>query len=160
VLVFVTFKWTSGYPLICFNQLITHGRSQDLGFRTSIFGYQDLGFRTSTRGFRTWLSGPGFQALNARFQDLDLKTWVSGPRYLALRTRVLGPRKLSILRSSFLFPVTFLCVQWTQTDARTDYVNLYIRCNVTNTPNPLEGIFLNVQIGFLNTNLTQLPYYN
>ncbi len=44
------------------------------------------------------VSGPGFQALDARFQDLDIRTWVS------------GPRKLSILRSSYLFPVTFLCV--------------------------------------------------
>ncbi len=68
-------------PVNCFNQLITQARSQDLGFRTS------------TRGFRTWVSD-----LNARFQDLDLRTWVS------------GPRKLSILRSSYLFPVTFLCV--------------------------------------------------
>jgi len=84
--------------------------SQDLGFRPSVFGSQDLGFRPSTRGFRTWLSGPGFQALNARFQDLALRTWVSGPRYLALRTWVSGPRKLSILRLSYLFPVTFLCV--------------------------------------------------
>jgi hypothetical protein len=67
-------------PVNCFNQLITHARSQDLGFRPS------------TRGFRTWLS------------------WVSGPRYLTLRTWVSGPRKLSILRSSYLFPVTFLCV--------------------------------------------------
>jgi len=50
------------------------------------------------RGFRTWISGPRFQALNARFQDLNLRTWVS------------GPRKLSILRLSYLFPVTFLCV--------------------------------------------------
>jgi hypothetical protein len=45
-----------------------------------------------------------------RFQDLALKTWVSGPRYLALKTWVSGPRKLSILRSSYLFPITFLCV--------------------------------------------------
>jgi hypothetical protein len=44
------------------------------------------------------------------FQDLDLRTWVS------------GPRKLSILRSFYLFPVTFLCVQWSQTDRRTDPV--------------------------------------
>jgi hypothetical protein len=64
-----------------------------------------------------WHSGPAFQdfnarfqALNARFQDLDLRTWVSSPRYLALRTWVSGPRKLSILRSSYLFPVTFLYV--------------------------------------------------
>jgi hypothetical protein len=77
--------------------------SQDLDFRTSIFGSQDLGFRTSMRGFKTWISGPGFQALNARFQDLTLRTWVSGPQYLALRTWVSGPRKLSILRSSYLF---------------------------------------------------------
>jgi hypothetical protein len=60
---------------------------------------------------RTWVSGP-----QREFQDLDLRTWVSGPRYLALRTWVSGPRKLSILRSSYLFPVTFLCVQWSQTD--------------------------------------------
>jgi hypothetical protein len=66
---------------------------------------------------QNWLSGPGFQdlnarfqALNARFQDLIIRTWVSGPRYLALRTWVSGSRKLSILRSSYLFPVTFLCV--------------------------------------------------
>ncbi len=44
-------------PVNCFNQLITHARSQDLGFRT-------------------WISGPGFQALNARFQDLE-----SSPSY-------------------------------------------------------------------------------
>jgi hypothetical protein len=51
-------------------------RQTDLGFRTSIFGSQDLGFRPSTRGFRTWISGPGFQAINARFQDLE-----SSPSY-------------------------------------------------------------------------------
>jgi hypothetical protein len=74
------------------------------------------GNRTRTGTATAVRSGPGFQALNARFQDLDLRTWVSGPRYLALRTWVSGPRKLSILRSSYLFPVTFLCVQWSQTD--------------------------------------------
>ncbi len=56
-------------------------------------GSQDLGF-----SFRTWISGPGFQALDARFQDLALRTWVS------------GPQKLSILRSSYHFLITFLCV--------------------------------------------------
>jgi hypothetical protein len=104
-----------------------HARSQDLGFRTST-----RGFRPSMRGFRTWISGPGFQALNARFQDLDLRTWVSGPRYLALSTWVSRPRKLSILRSSYLFPVTFLCVQWSQTHARTQQVILYIRYVILN----------------------------
>jgi len=112
------------------------------------------------RGFRTWISGPGFHALNARFQDLDLRTWVSGPqrevsgpgsrdlgfrpstrgfrtwvsgpRYLALRTWVSGPRKLSILRSSYLFPVTFLCVHRhfslrpVITDRRTDGLREFI----------------------------------
>ncbi len=91
------------------------------GFRTWVSGprrevsgpgSQDLGFRPSTRGFRTWFSGPGFQALDARFQDLALRTWVS------------GPRKLSILRSSYFFLVTFLCVQWSQTDKRTDLPRL------------------------------------
>jgi len=49
---------------------------------------------------RTWvsLSGPGFQDLEKRALGFTLRTWVS------------GPRKLSILRSTYLFPVTFLCV--------------------------------------------------
>jgi len=41
------------------------------------------------------------------------------PSTRGFRTWVSGPRKLSILRSSYLFPVTFLCVQWSQTHART-----------------------------------------
>jgi hypothetical protein len=45
-----------------------------------------------------WLSGPGFQDLDKRALGFTLRTWVS------------RPRKLSILRSSYLFPVTFLCV--------------------------------------------------
>jgi len=44
--------------------------------------------------------------------------------------------------------------------ARACICHFQNECNFTNAPNPLEGIFLNVQIGFLNTNLTQLPYYN
>jgi hypothetical protein len=68
------------------------------------------------------LSGPGFQDLNARFQDLNLRFQALNARFqdLTLRTWVSGPRKLSILRSFYLFPVTFLCVQWSQTDAHTD----------------------------------------
>ncbi len=96
-------------------------------------GFQDLDI---------WLSGPRFQDLNTRFQDLALRTWVSGLRYLALRTRVSGPRKLSILRSSYLFPVTFLCVHrhfslrpsslfstsngHRRTDARTDALCFHV----------------------------------
>jgi hypothetical protein len=89
-------------------------------------GFQDLNI---------WLSGPGFQALNARFQDLNLRTWVS------------GPRKLSILRSSYLFPVTFLCVQWSQTHARTDVVNLYIRYATPLLGNALE--YISIQVTFV-----------
>ncbi len=77
-----------------------HARSQDLGFRTSIFGSQDLDFRTSTRVFRTWISGPGFQ-----FQDLDLRTWVSGPR-----REVSGPgsQDLGFRTSKALHPTVVL----------------------------------------------------
>jgi hypothetical protein len=64
---------------------------QDLSFRTSIFGSQDLGFRTSIFGS----------------QDLGFRTSMDA-------------QKLSILRSSYFFLVTFLCVQWSQTNARTD----------------------------------------
>jgi hypothetical protein len=61
-------------------------------------GSQDLGFRTSINGNWVSLSGPEFQDLDKRALGFTLRTWVS------------GPRKLSILRSSYLFPVTFLCV--------------------------------------------------
>jgi hypothetical protein len=71
----------------------------------------------STWGFRTWLSSPqrevsglGFQDLGFRPSTRGFRTWLSGPWYLALRTYVSGPRKLSILWSSYLFPVIFLSV--------------------------------------------------
>jgi len=106
-----TDRWV---PVNCFNQLITHARSQDLGFRTSMWG------------FRTWISGPGFQALNARFQDLDLRTgfqalgiWLSGPGFEDLES---SPSYGLLIIFPSLFSastVTFLCVQWSQTDART-----------------------------------------
>jgi len=88
---FYFYQWV---PVNCFNQLITHARSQDLGFRTS------------TRGFRTWISGPGFQ-------DLE-----SSPSYGRL---IFFPSLFSASIVTFLFPVTFLCVQWSRTDAHTDY---------------------------------------
>jgi hypothetical protein len=66
--------------------------------RVAAFGSQDLSFRTSINGHWVWLSRPGFQDLNKRALGFTLRTWVS------------RPRKLSILRSSYLFPVTFLCV--------------------------------------------------
>jgi hypothetical protein len=84
------------------------------GFRTWISGpqrevsrpgSQDLGFRPSMRGFRTWLSRPGFQ-------DLE-----SSPSYGRL---IFFPSLFSASTVTFLFPVTFLYVQWSQTDARTD----------------------------------------
>ncbi len=100
---------------------LLHLALRTLGLRTSVFGSEDLGFRTSINGHWVSLSGPGFQDLDKRALGFTLRTWVS------------GPRKLSILRSSYLFPVTFLCVhrhfspassfpvtflcvQWSQTD--------------------------------------------
>jgi hypothetical protein len=80
---------------------IKNSKIEDLDFRTSIFGFQDLGFRTSTRGFRTWISGPGFQ-------DLE-----SSPSYGRL---IFFPSLFSASTVTFLFTVTFLCVQWSQTD--------------------------------------------
>jgi hypothetical protein len=103
---------TSGYPWRsdtirpCLQARVAAFGSQDLGFRTSIFGSQDLGFRTSINGHWVSLSGPGFQ-------DLDRRTDI-------------GRRKVSILRSSYLFPVTFLCVQWSQTDRQTDATSDFI----------------------------------
>jgi hypothetical protein len=76
---------------------------------------------------RTWVSGPRY---------LDLRTWVPRPSQTHKRTNI-GHQKLSILRSSYLFPVIFLCVHShfsfsrhfslrpVVTDARTDK-RLYI----------------------------------
>ncbi len=77
---------------------LLHLALRTLGFRTLVFGSEDLGFRTSINGHQVSLSGPGFQDLDKRALGFTFRTWVS------------GPRKLSILRSSYLFPVTFLCV--------------------------------------------------
>jgi hypothetical protein len=100
---------TSGYPwrsdTICLC----------LQARVAAFGSQDLGFRTSINRHWVSLSGLRFQDLDKRALGFTLRTWVS------------GPRKLSILPSSYLFPVTFLCVQWSQTHARMQQVTLYIR---------------------------------
>ncbi len=72
-----------------------------------------MAVRTSTRGFRTWISGPGFQALNARFQDLALRTSVFGSQDLGFRTsKALHPTVvLSFSRHFSLRPVV--------TDGRT-----------------------------------------
>ncbi len=103
---------------------LLHLALRTLAFRISVFGSEDLGFRTSINGHWVSLLGPGFQDLDKRALGFTFRTWVS------------GPRKLSILRSSYLFPVTFLCVhrhfspassfpvtflcvQWSQTDRRT-----------------------------------------
>jgi hypothetical protein len=61
---------------------VTVGHNPLVHANVAAFGSQDLGFRTSINGHWVSLSGP----------------------------RVSGPRKLSILRSSYLFPVTFLCI--------------------------------------------------
>ncbi len=147
--------WVSGLRYLALRTWVSEPQREVSGPSS-----QDLGFRPSTRGFKTWISGPGFQALNARFQDLALKTWVSGsqrevsgpgsqdlgfrPSMRGFRTWLSGPgfQALGIwlsrpgfqnLESSpsygrlIFFPSLFLCVQWSQTDERTDYVNLYIR---------------------------------
>jgi len=57
------------------------------------------------RGFKTWLSGPGFQALNVRFQDLALKTWVSGPQR---EVSGLGSQDLGFKTSKALHPMVVL----------------------------------------------------
>jgi hypothetical protein len=77
---------------------LLHLALRTLGFKTSVFGSEDLGFRTSINGHWVSLSRSGFQDLDKRALGFTLMTWVS------------GPRKLSILRLSYLFPVTFLCV--------------------------------------------------
>ncbi len=101
--------------------VLLHLALRTLGFRTSVFGSENLGLRTSINGHWVSLWGPGFQDLDKWALGFTLRTWVS------------GPRKLSILRSSYLFPVTFfprpvfsslfststvtfLCVQWSHTD--------------------------------------------
>ena len=77
------------------------------GFQDLNARFQDLGFRPSTRGFRTWISGPGFQALGIwlsgpGFQDLE-----SSPSYGRL---IFFPSLFCASTVTFLFPVTFLCV--------------------------------------------------
>jgi hypothetical protein len=72
----------------CFYIAKCNKRSQDLGFRTSIFGSQDLGFRTSIfgsqdLGFRTSIFGS---------QDLGLRTSIFGSQDLGLRTSTRGFR--------------------------------------------------------------------
>ncbi len=83
-------------------------------------GFQDLDI---------WLSGPGFQDLNARFQDLGFRPSTRGfrtskalhptvvlsfSRHFSLRPPSLFffPSLFSASTVTFLFPVTFLCVQW------------------------------------------------
>jgi hypothetical protein len=122
----VIYWLTSGYP---WRSDTIHPCLQA---RIATFGSQDLGFRTSINGHLVSLSGPGFQNLDIwlsrpEFQDLDI--WLSRPGFQDLDRRTdIGHRKLSILRSSYLFPVTFLCIQWSQTHGRTDrQATLYIR---------------------------------
>ncbi len=82
--------WLSGLGFQDLNIWRPGPRTWVSGLRYLAPRSQDLGFKTSINGHWVWLSGPGFQ-------DLDRRTDI-------------GHRKLSILRSSYLFPVTFLCV--------------------------------------------------
>jgi hypothetical protein len=97
------------------------------------------------RGFKTWLSGPGFQALNARFQDLALRTWVSGPQRevwgpgsqdlgfrpstRGFRTWLSGPGFQDLESSPSYGRLIFLPSLFSASSGhrQTDVVNLYIR---------------------------------
>jgi len=68
---------------------------------------QDLGFKPSTRGFKTWISGPGFQALGI---------WLSGPRFQDLESSPSYGRLIFFPSLFSTSTVTFLCVQWSQTE--------------------------------------------
>jgi hypothetical protein len=68
--------------------------------------------------------------LEPGFQDLYFRTWINGSQDLGFRTQtdarnasygrlIFFPSPFSASIVTFLFPVTFLCVQWSQTDRRT-----------------------------------------
>jgi hypothetical protein len=104
--------------------------SQDLDFRTSIFGSQDLGFRTSIFGS----------------QDLGFRTsinrhWVSEPWQTHKSSRSYGCRSM-LGPVSYLFPVTFLCVQWSQTDAGTQPRHFTLRPVVTDAHTDATSDFI------------------
>ncbi len=69
--------------------------------------------RTWVSGPQREVSGPGFQALNARFQDLE-----SSPSYGRLIFSLRPPPLFFFPPLSSASTVTFLCVQWSQTDRR------------------------------------------
>jgi len=92
------FPWRSDTIRPCLQARVAAFGSQDIGFQDLGIGSEDLGFRTSINRHWVSLSRPGFQDLDKRAMGFTLRTWVS------------GPRKLSILRSSYLCSVTFLCV--------------------------------------------------
>jgi len=101
-------------PVNCFNQLITHARSQDLGFRTSIFGSQDLDLKTWVSGPQREVSGPRREVSGPGSQDLGFRPSVFGSQDLGFRTsKALHPTVvLSFSRHFSLRPMV--------TDKRTD----------------------------------------
>ncbi len=103
-------------------------------------GFQDLDIWLLGPGFQDfdiWLSRLGFQDLVKRTlgfrTSIDahtLRTWVSGPRRMHESSPSYG--RWSVLGLvSYLFLVTFLCVQWSQTHARTQPRHFYLRLVVT-----------------------------
>jgi hypothetical protein len=97
-----------------------NARFQDLDLRTWVSGpqcevsrpgSQDLGFRPPMRGFKTWISGPGFQALGI---------WLSGPGFQDLESSPSYGRLIFFPSLFSTSTVTFLCVQWSQTDAEEE----------------------------------------
>ncbi len=84
-----------------------------------------------------WLSGPGCQDLDKRTLGFrtstdthTLRTWVLGPRRTHESSPSYGCRPM-LGPVSYLFPVTFLCDQWSQTEARMQPHHFFLRPMVT-----------------------------
>ncbi len=106
--------------------------SEDLGFKTSIFGSQNLGFGSQDLGFRTSIFGSqdlGFRTLIFGFQDLGFRTSIFGSqdlRHLTVidRYSVLCFSRHFSLRPFFSASLFFASSGHKRTDRRTQQVTL------------------------------------
>jgi hypothetical protein len=71
---------------------------------------------------RTWVSGPQREVSGPGFQALGI--WLSGPGFQDLESSPSYGRLIFFPSLFSASTVTFLCVQWSQTDARTDVVKI------------------------------------
>ncbi len=123
-----------------------NARFQDLGFRPSTRGFrtwlsgpgfQALNARFQDLALRTWVSGPQREVSGPGSQDLGFRTSKAlHPTVVLYLSRHFSPSLFSASTVTFLFPRHFslrppslfsASSGHRQTDARTDYVNLYIR---------------------------------